>query len=104
MKRFDLYGSGSLSVHDIAQALDECGLATFTERESSYKGGVYFLHKVNSEKISVQANGVDPEGFRAEPDFSDMSTLVYVSGSDRWTELEETFRAIGLELLRTEQV
>ena len=86
MKRFDLYGSCSLSVSEVASAIEERGVATFVAHDSGYKGGPYFRHKADGEYITVQTNSVDSEGYRLEPDFEDRPTLVYVRGSKRWSE------------------
>ena len=101
MKRFDLYGSRSMSVEEVARSLGASLSAEFVERESGYVG-VYFRLASESEELLVQANVEDDEGYLPEPEFAPWATLVYVNGSDRWATLERTLGAVGLDPLRSE--
>ena len=82
MKRFDLHGSRSMSVEEVARSLEASLLAEFVERESDYLG-VYFRLASEGEELLVQANVEDHEGYLPEPEFARWGTLVYVNGSDR---------------------
>ncbi|MFB6949048.1 hypothetical protein ACFV85_28340 [Streptomyces niveus] len=79
MKYF-LYGAtGSMweVVEDLSSALG----VKFEERDSSYKGGKYFLaHGEGLQEISVESNWEDEEGFAAEPNFKEYPILVYFNG------------------------
>lgn len=101
MKRFDLYGSCTMSVEHVARSLESRLAQQFQEHESGYRG-VYFRLVSEGEELLVQANAEDDEGNLPEPEFGHWSTLVYVNGSQRWSDLEQACAAVGLDLLRSE--
>ena len=103
MKRFDLWGSSSLTTEEVAFSLEDALSIYFVEHDSSYLG-IYFLFALDGEEIRVQRNEPDDEGYLPERGFPHCQTLVYVNGSSRWEDLDAAFRAAGLELLRSKTV
>ena len=102
MKRFDLYGSSSAKLEDVRSLLEQQLDLQFAEHESGYRGGIYYLFKSKEERIAVQTNSPDEEGYRQESEFDEQMILVYVSRSHRWDSLEKVLtEQCGLELLRT---
>ncbi|WP_307070537.1 hypothetical protein [Streptomyces sp. B3I8] len=76
----------------------------FDTRESGFKGGEYYLARVGgSGKVTIEANWVDDEGYLAEPDFPNHSTLVYATDLDA-RMLSALENAAGLPCLRVEHV
>lgn len=105
MKRFDLYGSSSLTLDEVRSLLEQQLDLEFAEHDSGYLGGIYFRFNSKDERLTVQTNRPDDEGYRQEDEFDEQMILVYVSRSHRW-ELLETLLSeqCGLELLRTKLV
>jgi hypothetical protein len=101
MKRFDLYGSFAMSTEHVAQSLQSRLAQQFVEHDSGYRG-IYFRLVSEGEELLVQANAEDDEGYLLEPEFGRWSTLVYINGSQRWSDLEQACAAVGLDLLRSE--
>ncbi|MEV0982473.1 hypothetical protein [Streptomyces sp. NPDC049915] len=89
---------------DVTQSLKGNLNVDFQVRESSYRGGEYFLHRgAAGLEISVETHACDEDGEYAEPAFTEYETLVYVNNSN--PEVEGKMAAVtGLELLRTETV
>ena len=102
MKRFDLYGSKSLSPGEAARRLAVVLEMRVEARDSDYRGGEYYLGTGDAaEKLTVQANFEDEDGYLAEPGFPSHTTLVYVTGANDVTD--GRLRSVdGLSLLRTE--
>lgn len=104
MKRFDLFGSCSMTVAEVAFALQNGLAVKFVEHESGYRGGVYFRLASDDEEILIQPNSPDSEGYLPESEFAHWQTLVYVNGSYRWGDLGDAFSLAGLDLLRSEEI
>lgn len=89
MAIFDLYGFALTTIEEArARTEDILGLR-FVEHESSYWGGVYFMHgKMGQENFKLVRNLdlIDKE--LLEPDFPDHSILLYVNASVRSDELK----------------
>ncbi|MGW3953094.1 hypothetical protein ACWEKM_19760 [Streptomyces sp. NPDC004752] len=78
--RYYLYGSSEMSLREVCDALSLSLGVSFKSRESDFKGGRYYLARVQgSEKIAVELNWEDDEGYLAEPEYPEYSTLVYVN-------------------------
>lgn len=103
MKRFDLYGSQTMSVEAVARSLEKSLFERFVEHESSYRG-LYFRAGTETEEVLVQANAKDDDGYLPEPRFGSWPTLVYVNGSHRWPDVERACADVPLSLLRSETV
>ena len=103
MKRFDLYGSCSMSVEEVARSLEARLSADFIEHESGYRG-VYFRFVAEGEELVIQANAEDEEGYLPEPEFGHWVTLMYINGSARWAILEQVLTDAGLDPLRSETI
>lgn len=101
MKRFDLYGSCTMSVERVARLLESNLDDQFQEHESGYRG-VYFRLASEGEELLVQENVEDDEGYLPEPEFGHWSALLYINGSQRWSDLEQACADVGLDLLRSE--
>ncbi|MFG2677366.1 hypothetical protein [Streptomyces sp. NPDC048445] len=88
------------TVEDLSSVLS----LNFEERDSSYKGGEYFLARDERvQEVTVESNWEDDEGFMSEPNFKEYSTLVYFNGiSDEAWELPSGLRWIVL--LRVEEI
>ena len=105
MKRFDLYSSSSATLNEVGSAIEQHLGIELSERESGYLGGIYFRFTSDEERIMVQTNLPDDEGYRQESDLSEQAILVYVSRSNRWGALEELLTAqCALELVSTDLV
>jgi hypothetical protein len=101
VKRHELYGWRPLALREASEHLAAATGATFALHDSDYLGGDYFLGEgPNGERISVQENFADDEGYLMEPDFPDHATLVYVSGTDTGTGW--ALDREGFELLRSD--
>ena len=97
-KRFDLYGSQSLPLSELAHRVEVALGLPVQLRDSFYRGGDYY-------------RGTGDGGRRADPsnelrrprrtDFPDHTVLVYVTGADE-TMTEQLRRVPDLGLLRTE--
>lgn len=75
-----MYGVESMDVRNAASALESLLGVRFHRRESSYKGGEYFLASFNSGgEITVEVNWVDEDGDLAEPEYANFSVLVYAN-------------------------
>ncbi|MER6386199.1 hypothetical protein ACWDBP_00220 [Streptomyces sp. NPDC001233] len=80
VQRYCLFGSSGTDLREVCDALEISLGVSFVGRESSFKGGRYYLARAEEfEKITVEANWVDEEGYLAEGEFSAYSTLVYVT-------------------------
>ncbi|MGP3980039.1 hypothetical protein [Streptomyces sp. KR80] len=91
-------------IADVAEILAASLGVEFALRESSYKGGEYYLYQgADGLEISIEAHWRDEDGILAEPDFPQFSVLVYVNHII--TGMDEKLAAVdGLELLRCEVV
>ena len=101
--RDSLYGSQAMSVEAVARSLEAILFEQFVEHESAYRG-LYFRAATETEEVLVQANAQDDEGYLPEPRFRSWPTLVYVSGSHRWPDVERACGDVPLTLLRSETV
>ncbi|MGP3949614.1 hypothetical protein [Streptomyces sp. 7N604] len=102
--RYYLYGSRGMSLTELRDALELSLEASFELRDSSFKGGHYFLSRAQDfEKMTIETNWTDEEGYLAEEQFPDYSTLLYVTDpTDRvLTVLSDTS---SLHRLRMEEV
>ncbi|MFI7349737.1 hypothetical protein ACIBSR_26245 [Streptomyces sp. NPDC049936] len=78
--RYYLYGSDEMSLQEVSDALSVSLQIPFDARQSDFKGGRYYLARMQApEKITIEENWEDDEGYLAEPDFPAYSTLVYVT-------------------------
>lgn len=95
-----LYGFRSIDLSNIAKELERAFGLNLTARESSYRGGVYYLHRTPGKEELILQSNVDPsEGGAAEPRFADYPTLLYVS-TDRPERIKsEILRGADITLL-----
>ncbi|MEU9749584.1 hypothetical protein [Streptomyces niveus] len=102
MKYF-LYGATE-SMRKVVEDLSSALRLRFEERDSSYKGGKYFLaHGEGFQEISVESNWEDEEGFASEPNFKEYPILVYFNGvGDEARNLLSELRVIVL--LRVDEI
>ncbi|MGW5306042.1 hypothetical protein ACWERF_19170 [Streptomyces griseoluteus] len=102
--RFTLFGAKGLSVPEAAELAGVVLGIELDLRESSYRGGPYFLHRyADGAEISIEGNVRDEEGVLVESGFPDYATLIYLNNSR--SELEKTLSEVGkFDLLRTEVV
>lgn len=104
MKRFDVYGSESLSLDEAARLVEVALGVSVEARESSFLGGEYFYFRGSGdpfEELIVQANFEDEDGYLAEADFPSHKTLVYTAQSNDLVDAR--LRGLdGLSLLRSE--
>jgi hypothetical protein len=79
--RYYLYGSDRMGIQEVCDALSASLGISFNARESDFKGGRYYIAQKSqgAEKITVERNWEDDEGYLAEPQFPKCSTLVYVA-------------------------
>ncbi|RZU45577.1 hypothetical protein EV284_0214 [Streptomyces sp. BK022] len=100
--RYYLFGSGQMGLRETCDALSLSLEVSFEARQSDFKGGRYYIARASGfEKITVEANWRDDEGYLAEPDFPDCSTLVYVTSPADHT-LSKLESSEYLELLSAE--
>lgn len=104
MNKYSLYGINGTPLCQVAVFLGDLLQVDFQERESSYKGGKYFLAQTREElEVSVESNWVDDEGYASEPEHANYEILVYVNRAN-----EAVFKSIsgveGLKLLRVEEL
>ncbi|MFF0384101.1 hypothetical protein [Streptomyces sp. NPDC004286] len=84
--RYYLFGSGRMGLREMCDALSLSLDVSFEVRQSDFKGGRYYIARASGfEKITVEANWQDDEGYLAEPDFPACSALVYVTSPDEHT-------------------
>ncbi|MEV0204292.1 hypothetical protein AB0H97_03735 [Streptomyces sp. NPDC050788] len=77
---YTVYGVRRLAPRDVAEIVSAKLAADFTLRESSYKGGEYFIHRTaDGVEISIEKQFSDEEGELSEPDFPEYATFVYVN-------------------------
>ena len=104
MKTYDLYGTSDLTMSDLCTRVAETLEVSFQERDSGYRGGIYFrAGDLRNEHFVILANDQadDPEEL-PEPDFADHRVLLEVNGTLRADSLRERLGAIPeLALLRT---
>ncbi|MEU6593682.1 hypothetical protein ABZ923_31470 [Streptomyces sp. NPDC046881] len=104
LARFALFGFKNPDVSVVARLIGDALTVHLDMRESSYKGGEYFLHRdVGGMEISVEANVRDEEGVLAEPDHPDYPVLVYLNHSSLPAE-SRISEVDGLDLLRVEDI
>ena len=102
--RFKLFGAKGLEISEVAQLIAESLGLRMDLRESSYKGGEYFICRDESgAEITVERNALDEEGIRTEPEFSEYETLVYLNYGQVATE-QVLSEVRELKLLRSETV
>ncbi|MCX4400557.1 hypothetical protein OG840_01755 [Streptomyces sp. NBC_01764] len=102
--RFTLYGAKDFTVADVADMVAAALNIKLSRRESSYKGGDYFLHRdEDGFEVSVEGHVRDEEGNFEEPDFPQYATFVYINHSLPGVE-DKLATVQRLDLLRTEVV
>ncbi|MFI9809988.1 hypothetical protein ACIHEJ_37775 [Streptomyces sp. NPDC052301] len=102
--RFTLLGAKGLKVPEAAELAGAALKIGLDLRESSYKGGEYFLHRyIDGAEISIEGNVRDEDGVLTESEFPEYSTLIYLNYSR--SELEESLSDVReFDLLRSEAV
>ncbi|MFI1256500.1 hypothetical protein ACH4U6_22390 [Streptomyces netropsis] len=101
---FALYGAKFSSLKEAAEIMAAALGLEFSLHESSYRGGEYFrAHSKGFDKMTVEANWEDSEGYLAEPDYADHSILVYISNPCE--SVKDALEAIEcIRLLRIEDL
>ncbi|MFC0599261.1 hypothetical protein ACFFHI_12905 [Streptomyces palmae] len=101
---YNLYGVESLNLSEVASELSRLLNVNFSRRESSYKGGEYFVSDSNLKgKVSVENNWIDEDGYLSEPGYAKCAVLVYVNGVS--PEVLDIISVSGLfRLLRSEEI
>ncbi|WP_158717553.1 hypothetical protein [Streptomyces sp. NRRL WC-3744] len=104
MARFALFGFRDPDLPRVAHLIGDALTVHLDMRESSFKGGEYFLHRdVDGREISVEGNVRDEEGILTEPDFPAYAVLIYVNYSNLLAE-SRISKIDGLEFLRVEEI
>lgn len=101
MKQFDLYGWRTLPLAVAVQRLTDLLGIPFELHESSYVGEYYLSRGEVAEKLTVQSNFEDEEGYLIEPDFQGYRTLVYVTAPTE-AAMDQLYGLRDLHLLRSE--
>lgn len=101
---FTLYGAKGLAPADVVRIIGPRLGVDFSLRDSSYKGGDYYLYRGDDGvEVSIEKHERDRDGMLGEPDFPQYSTLVYVNYAR--PEIDRELAAVDyLDLLRTEVV
>lgn len=99
---FNLYGVSGMELAEVARILGGLLGVRLEERESSYRGGVYFRGELATDgEVLVQLNWADEDGELAEPEFPEFVILVYVNSVS--AEMAGSISTSGkLSLLREE--
>ncbi|MER7990528.1 hypothetical protein ABTY53_33825 [Streptomyces noursei] len=101
---FILYGAQIGDLAAIANLVAERLGVEFTQKESSYKGGLYYLFKdANRLEVSIESNFEDEEGYLSEPDHPSQRTLVYINYADQAVK-RLLATEVNLHLLREEEI
>lgn len=104
MKTYDLYGTKCLNLGLARAQVEKLAGISLEERESTYHGGIYYLHGDNSSAHFVLKKNIDPfDGEPVEQAFSDYPILFYVNATNRSLELMDALIVEGgFSLLRHE--
>lgn len=101
--RFDVYGAGSRGLEEVATELTGSLNVEFKLHASDYFGD-YLLASNSEERIKIQPNLADSEGYLLEAEHVSHRMLIYVDRSNRSPAIENIMRQHGFTLLRsTEQ-
>lgn len=107
MKTYDLYGTSKLSRAELRDAVAALLGLDFEERDSGFRGGVYFrAGDLHDEHFVILANDkTDDPDEMPEPEFADTLVLLEVNATLRPEALRERLGAIpNLTLLRTKAI
>ena len=98
---YDLYGSKTLSLNELRDAVEATTGIAFERRNSDYLGGDYFRGgEVGAEEFVIQGN-LDQDGEVIENDFVAFAALLRIDRSPKADELREVLRGVAdLEFLR----
>lgn len=90
MKTYDLYGVKCSSLTLAKAKVEELTGVSFEERDSTYHGGVYYLHGEIASENFILKNNIDPfDGDPVEQEFPDYPVLFYINATYRSLELLE---------------
>lgn len=101
---YNLYGVSSLSLRELSSELSNLLNLDFSRRESSYKGGEYFIAApTQGGEILVESNWTDEDGHLSEPQHSEFPVLVYANATS--LHVRATISGSGsFVLLRSEEL
>ncbi|MFI8242616.1 hypothetical protein ACIF83_36130 [Streptomyces sp. NPDC085866] len=101
--KYLVYGMRSVAISDVVSVIGRVLHASFEERDSSYKGGVYYRYSdKDGWSVSVESHWRDEDGILAKPEFSEYSVLVYLNEAP--SVVEEKMDAIpSLSLLQSRE-
>ena len=88
MKIFDLYGIKSKKIKQLAIDLEGFLNIQWELHHSSFIGEYYLFKGVGKEKMTLEPNYNEEYGWR-EAEFTEYRTLLYVSYSNRYKEIED---------------
>ncbi|OHV19354.1 hypothetical protein EOS93_17600 [Rhizobium sp. RMa-01] len=104
MPSFILYGIRKNSLAEAKAAVESVFGFFFTERDSFYQAGVYYVFGAGGEEQFVLKKNIDPfDGDPVEQDFVSYPLLFYINSTDRPSELIALMTNVeDFELLRQE--
>ena len=95
MSVFDLYGFKSTTLEDAKDVIADILMVRLEEHESSYWGGVYFVHGQMGQENFKLVRNLDLTGNEPlEPEFRDHHVLLFVNASHRSDALKARFVAV----------
>jgi hypothetical protein len=103
VKVYDLYGSCSVPLEELRDAVESMLGVEFSPHRSDYVGDYYKTAGFVGETIAIQPNYLDggDEDEVLEPAFADRPVLLYVNETDRGDEIRGLLAGIaGLDFLR----
>jgi len=104
MQCYDLYGTKTLSITELRDAIESALTIRFSPHDSVYYGGEYFrAGEVGGEELVIQLNTFEYGGSIevAEPDHRGYPVIFWVAWTERGDELRERLATIGeLDFLR----
>ena len=100
MRRTDLdLGFRSHGLEDVRKLIEQSVGVPCEGRYSDYRGGYYYLGRLDIEEFRVQVNEDFP-GELAEEEFPDVKVLLLISGTTREEELKKLFLQDNAVLIR----
>ncbi|AHG49783.1 hypothetical protein RLEG12_02565 (plasmid) [Rhizobium leguminosarum bv. trifolii CB782] len=104
MPSFILYGIRKYSLSEARTSVESASGFFFSERDSFYQAGVYYVFGAGGEEQFVLKRNIDPfDGDPVEQDFVSYPLLFYINSTERPSELIALMANVAdFELLRQE--
>jgi hypothetical protein len=96
MRFYDIYGIVGYGLDEVAHYLSGVLDIELTRRSSDFLGDFYRYKRGDGESLTLNENYDANQGEYLMPDHRDQTLLLYVSNTDRATEIEERLLASEL--------